>query len=34
MGQGAIPKPMVAGGAVSRGCGAVMNNRKRKTKYF
>jgi len=34
MGKGVIPKPMQAGGAFSRGCGAVMPNRKRKTKYF
>ena len=34
MGQGAIPKPMQAGGAFPRGCGAIMNNKKRKTKYF
>ena len=34
IGRGVIPKPMKNGGAVSRGCGAVMSNRKRKTKYF
>tara|TARA_R100000734_G_C3305651_1_gene96145 strand:+ start:544 stop:957 length:414 start_codon:yes stop_codon:yes gene_type:complete len=34
MGKGVIPKPMQAGGAVSRGCGAVMSSKKRKTKYF
>lgn len=34
MGKGVIPKPMQTGGAVSRGCGAVMSSKKRKTKYF
>tara|TARA_B100001094_G_C18041283_1_gene725131 strand:- start:59 stop:433 length:375 start_codon:yes stop_codon:yes gene_type:complete len=33
MGKGVIPKPMKSGGEFSRGCGAVMPNRRKKTKY-
>ena len=32
-GKGVIPKPMKSGGEFSRGCGAVMPNRRKKTKY-